>query len=168
VSPIMLDDLTSGFNITENLTNEDLLNEMMGFTDEELSSIIDAVGAGRYMAKGELMAEMRRLYNGYRFAEGAEARLYNSDMVLSFLNQLVRTKAYPRRILEDNVKTDYLKIRELAFNFKDEELLDRLLADESVLSRLITGGAAPVIPRPSQTCPGDGAREAVEPRPDTL
>jgi hypothetical protein len=136
VSPIMLDDLTSGFNITENFTTARHLNEMLGFTEAELSWVIDAVEADRYLPKEELLGEMRRLYNGYLFNAEATERLYNSDMALSFLNQLTRGTGYPTSILDDNVKTDYRKIRELAFNFRDEALLDKLLAEETVTSRL--------------------------------
>ena len=48
VSPIMLDDLTSGFNITRNYTLDEKLNAMLGFTREELSTIMDEVGVTDY------------------------------------------------------------------------------------------------------------------------
>lgn len=68
VSPIMLDDLTSGFNIATNLTMNASFNEMLGFTEQEVRAVIDAAGIQEQQTS---LAELRRNYNGYCLAKTA-------------------------------------------------------------------------------------------------
>ena len=131
VSPIMLDDLASGFNITTNITVREGFNEMLGFTNQEVSNIlrqfdIDDAEINR------LMKDLHFYYNGYIFSEESETKLFNSDMFLYFLQHYQIDKKYPRQILDNNVKTDYRKIKTLAFNFKDERTIEELLEQDNI------------------------------------
>lgn len=137
VSPIMLDDLTSGFNITKNLTMYPTLNEMLGFTREELEKIIKALKLDEYFVMEELLRDMETYYNGYLFNEDGKGRIYNTNMVLYFLDSLNHFGKYPKNILDANVKTDYKKIEALAFNFKDEGLIQRLLAEGEITVNIV-------------------------------
>ena len=47
ISPVMLDDLTSGFNIAVNLTLVERYNNMMGFTRHEVDWLMDVTGVNR-------------------------------------------------------------------------------------------------------------------------
>ena len=74
ISPVMLDDLTSGFNIASNLTLDPKLNDMMGFTEEEVEKAIDKLGIevtmptiGKKLSTEELLMEINKNYNGYLF-----------------------------------------------------------------------------------------------------
>ena len=78
VMPILLDSLTSGFNIGMNLSIDGRFNEMFGFTEKEIAPILDYLG---HKASQE---EIRTYYNGYRFSPEAEQTVYNSDMVLNY------------------------------------------------------------------------------------
>ncbi len=144
VSPIMLDDLTSGFSITENFTNNEKYNEMMGFNEDEVRQIIkicsiDLENISRKAGQDiSILSDMKMYYNGYLFSEHCLTHLYNSDMVLYFINNLTSQGRYPENILDDNVKVDYRKIRQIAFNFKDEELIEKILRDGEVTSPLIS------------------------------
>lgn len=89
VSPITLDSLTSGFNIITHLTNELAFHEMMGFTEEETSHIIDLILEDT-SRKDLIMSDLQKWYNGYRFVEDAENSIYNSDMVLYFCKHFQR------------------------------------------------------------------------------
>ncbi|MEQ6360645.1 AAA family ATPase, partial [Thermoanaerobacter thermohydrosulfuricus] len=77
ISPIMLDDLTSGFNIALNVTMDLNLNEMLGFTEEEVVKILEEVGIEE---KEKSLEELKELYDGYLFSAEAEKRIYNPDM----------------------------------------------------------------------------------------
>lgn len=131
VSPILLDDLTSGFNITKNLTLDRRYNEMLGFTDEELRSLIDEIQINNFN-KEMLISDMKQYYNGYLFCEENDIRVFNPNMVLYFLDNLIRNKKYPKNMLDLNIKTDYKKLESLAFNFKDEETIESILTNEEV------------------------------------
>ncbi len=160
VSPIMLDDLTSGFNITVNFTNNENYNDMMGFTEDEVKQIVHLYRADGWnifrkeggsaehgssspvecqdSATAKILTDMKRYYNGYLFSEYSRTHLYNPDMVLYFMDNLVSRRRYPAHILDDNVKVDYRKIRQLAFNFKDEELIEKILKNGEATSTLVS------------------------------
>ncbi len=112
VSPITLDSLTSGFNIGKNLTRSSKLNEMMGFTEEEVILIM-----GQTLPKGaitsQMLETMRRYYNGYLFSEDAKIRLFNSDMILYYLSSHLERGKPPELLLDINIASDYGKIGRL-------------------------------------------------------
>ncbi len=136
VSPILLDDLTSGFNITKNLTLNAHYNEMLGFTEEELKVLIDESGIN-VKNKETLITDMKQYYNGYLFCEENDVRVFNPNMVLYFLDNLIKNKKYPKNMLDLNIKTDYKKLESLAFNFKDEETIESILTDEEIEVNLV-------------------------------
>lgn len=128
----MLDDLTSGFNITKNLTLGLEYNEMLGVTRDELADVIKSLQIDKRFNMAELIRDMETYYNGYLFSKNGNERLYNTNMVLYFLDSLNRDKKYPDNILDLNIKTDYKKIESMAFNFKDEGLVQKLLTEGEV------------------------------------
>ena len=137
VSPLMLDDLTSGFNITCNLTLKKQLNEMLGLTQEELEDVIKRLVLPGDIDLVQLYKDMRYNYNGYLFSDEAVQRLYNPDMVLYFLENLQREGTYPRNMLDDNVKTDYRKLRTLALNFSGKAEMEQIMQDETIVVELV-------------------------------
>ena len=115
VSPITMDDVTSGFNIGKNISLQPAFNEMLGFTEPEVQNLLEM-----YQAHGAFdldieaaLAIMREWYNGYRFAEEVEVDLYNTDMVLYFLDESLPNKRLPKRLIDTNVRIDYGKLRHL-------------------------------------------------------
>ena len=111
VSPITLDSLTSGFNIGTHLSKEEALNEMMGFSESEVVSLLEKVTALEKQAA--ILADMRKWYDGYLFNRRATQRIYNSDMVLYFLKSYKRYSKYPNEMLDTNISSDYSKLRRL-------------------------------------------------------
>ena len=136
VSPILLDDLTSGFNITKNLTLDRHYNEMLGFTEEELKVLIHESGINNFN-KQTLISDIKQYYNGYLFNEDSETRVFNPNMVLYFLDSLIKNSKYPKSMLDLNIKTDYKKLENLAFNFKDEETIESILTNEEIDVNLV-------------------------------
>ena len=132
VSPITLDSLTSGFNIASNVSRDRGLNEMMGFTTEEVKSLIDKLIA-EDIDKEELMKKLKRYYNGYLFNQDAEERLFNSDMVLYYFKSYLKENKEPTDLIDTNISSDYAKMREL-FTLKNKErnykILDGILNEE--------------------------------------
>lgn len=136
VSPILLDDLTSGFNITKNLTLNEHYNEMLGFTEEELKLLLDQSQIN-HVDKKILISDMKQYYNGYLFCEERDTRVFNPNMVLYFLDNLIRNQKYPKNMLDLNIKTDYRKLQNLVFNFKDEQTIEDILTNEEIDVNLV-------------------------------
>ena len=115
VSPVTMDDVTSGFNIGTNISFDAAYNEMVGFTEKE---VIDLVAM--YRGKGVFDQEpdtaltvMREWYNGYRFAKSATEDMYNTDMVLYYLKHSIPNKQGPDYLIDTNVRVDYTKLQHL-------------------------------------------------------
>ncbi len=136
ISPIMLDDMTSGFNITDNLTMNPLLNEMLGFTEKELIELIDKVEIDT--KKGKLLSELRINYNGYLFSTRGKERVYNPDMILSFFNNWQQIGEYPEKLIDDNVKTDYGRLQRLITNRDNKSILEEIILEEEIVSDIVS------------------------------
>jgi hypothetical protein len=117
VSPVTLDDLTSGFNITKNISLHPDFNALAGFTADDVRRLLTGVLAegGFTLDPAAVEADLRRYYNGYLFSGDASERLFNPDMVLYFLTELQPPARYPKELLDINVRTDYGRIQRLLF-----------------------------------------------------
>jgi len=119
VSPVTMDDLTSGFNIATNLTLEPEFNAALGFTEAEvLKMYSDFKGTGNFTEgdPAEIVNSIKPWYDGYCFAEekvGQEC-VFNSDMTLYHLKHLVKTGKPPKNMVDANVRTDYEKLKTIA------------------------------------------------------
>ncbi|AZO93465.1 AAA family ATPase [Halocella sp. SP3-1] len=136
ISPVMLDDLTSGFNIASNITMNKLFNEMLGFTEDEVKGIIEELNID--LNKEELLLELRKNYNGYLFNKDSKERLYNPDMVLNFFSQWLMTGDYPEQLIDDNVRTDYGRLNRLVANEANREVLEDIIMEEGIVADIIT------------------------------
>ncbi len=110
VSPVTMDDVTSGFNIGYNITGEPGFNEMVGFTEEE---IINMLNYYKIKKPDNLIDIMKKWYNNYLFSKSEKIRMYNSDMVLYFIEKYIKLGSLPEEMLDHNIKTDYKKLQYL-------------------------------------------------------
>ena len=115
VSPITMDDVTSGFNIGANISLSPGFNDVLGFSEAEVRDLLATYRDGGALNQDADAAldVMREWYNGYRFAEDAGGDLYNTDMVLYYLKESISTERVPRRLIDVNVRIDYGKLRHL-------------------------------------------------------
>jgi hypothetical protein len=115
VSPLMLDDLSSGFNIATHASMDIDLATLAGFTRADTERAVDEFLAARpalatlpeLTGRAALLDVMTEYYNGYRFSPRASERVFNADMVLYFLSAIDRSRAYPETMLDRNVRTEY-------------------------------------------------------------
>ena len=120
VSPITLDDLTSGYNIALNMTIDPRFNQMLGFSEDEVRQMIryyKEVGAIKpELTEDGIIADIKPWYDNYCFAKssfGKEPSMFNSDMVCYYMSTLVDTGSKPEDMVDPNTKTDYKKLRNL-------------------------------------------------------
>jgi hypothetical protein len=134
VTPLMLDSLTSGFNIAKNLSIDADFNAAMGFTHDETRHLLQPLATQCGLEMDAIMADVTDWYNGYRFHPNAAETVFNSDMVLYFASEFDHaTCTYPERMLDENIASDYRKIMAL-FQIGDRE------ANYQVLDDLINNG----------------------------
>ncbi len=141
VSPLMLDDLSSGFNMATHASLAPSLNTLAGFTRQDTERAVDELLAGRpdlskapeLRERGALLDVLEEHYNGYRFSEDAPERVFNSDMVLYFLRELDYQGRYPRNMLDQNVRTEYGHLQRIGM-LSGADAGARLSLFESILS----------------------------------
>lgn len=141
VSPVTLDSMTSGFNIGDNLTRNELFHEMMGFTDLEVRDLIKTT-VKKEISQEELdrvMIILTQNYNGYLFSERASIRLFNSDMILYYLKYYVETGIGPKNLIDENIASDYNKIGNLftlTTKGASTKIIDKILRGEELVGEI--------------------------------
>lgn len=120
VSPITLDDLTSGYNIALNITMDPRFNQMLGFSEDEVRQMIryykDAGAIKEDITEDGIIDDIKPWYDNYCFAEesfGKEPSMFNSDMVCYYMNNLVGLGSRPKELVDPNTMTDYGKLKRL-------------------------------------------------------
>jgi len=126
ITPIMLDDLTSGFNISNNMSLEPRYNEILGLTRDEVEWVMEQI----QLDKSLITVDMEQMYDGYLFNEDAENKLFNSTMILYYFLQLKNNGKKIKYFIDDNLKTDYGRLRNL-FNKHDNKQKIRELAENN-------------------------------------
>ena len=139
VSPVTLDDLTSGFNIGTNYSLSYAFHEMVGFTEQEVRAMLTYYSQHHefHHTVDELIEIMKPYYDNYCFAVKAYGKttMYNSNMVLSFLYKYIDEGCeLPQQMLEENIRVDYNKLRMLIR--KDKEFAH----DASIIQTLVSEG----------------------------
>ena len=137
VSPVTLDDVTSGFNIGWHISTKPEFNQMLGFSTEDvhdLFSYYKASGTIRPDCNIEaVIDEMKPWYDNYCFSEDAlhtQSRVFNCDMVLYYLRNYISRGEGPKEMIDPNTKTDYNKMKRLI-------QLDKLDGDRKGVIRTI-------------------------------
>lgn len=137
VSPVTLDDVTSGFNIGWHISTKPEFNQMLGFSTEDVHALFSyykASGAIRPDCNIEtVIDEMKPWYDNYCFAKDAlhtQSRVFNCDMVLYYLRNYISRGEGPKEMIDPNTKTDYNKMKRLI-------QLDKLDGDRKGVIRTI-------------------------------
>ncbi|EIJ36299.1 AAA family ATPase [Thiothrix nivea] len=131
VTPVMLDSMTSGFNIGQNLSLHEDFNEAIGFTEAEVVTLLQPLAEHCQLELAQLLDDTRLWYNGYRFNLRAENSVYNANMLLYFVKNFDRKRCeYPEPMLDENIASDYGKIMGMfSIGNRDENfaVLDELI-----------------------------------------
>ena len=120
VSPVTLDDVTSGFNIGWHISTKEKFNQMLGFSTEDVREMFTYYQkTGKIPADRDIEAiidEMKPWYDNYCFSKGAlgtQSKVFNCDMVLYYLRNYMSTGEAPEQMIDPNTKTDYNKMKKL-------------------------------------------------------
>ena len=137
VSPVVLSDMTSGYNVVEDISADPDYHDLCGLSEAELRAALDAVATlhGLDADQANTALElMRDFYNGYRFTVPREERIYNPTLALYFLKHLARHGEYPARLLDDNLAMDRSRIHYVARLPHGETVVNRTLNNAEPLA----------------------------------
>ena len=112
VSPLVMADVTSGFNIGDNISQDPQLSAMIGINNEEAKQILDYYDSFGIFNQplDSILADFNQWYNGYSFNSNLE-KIYNTISVLYYINQYIKTNKSPIILTDENMRTDYGKFR---------------------------------------------------------
>jgi len=137
VSPVVMSDLTSGFNIATNIYLEPEFNDLCGFWESEVAErlyqIAKECNLPPQKAK-EALEIMRSFYNGYSFTYQQMPLIYNPTLVLYFMEHFNRRCEYPRRILDSNLAMDKGKITYISMLPHGDAVVKNALSEEQPLA----------------------------------
>ena len=132
VSPVTMDDLTSGFNIGTNYSTSPEFNELVGFTEEDVREMLDyyRTTAEFHHTTDELIEAMKPWYDNYCFAEESYGRttMYNSNMVLYFVDDYIRNSCQlPENMICQEFHSDMYAIRNYIIKMQEYPHVKRCL-----------------------------------------
>ncbi len=136
VSPVVMSDITSGYNIARNIYLDPVYNNLCGFDEEEIEQAIKAITSECEFSEkdaADALHLMRIYYNGYTFAPGAKEFVYNPTLAIYFMEAFFRTCKYPREMLDANLAADEAKLQYISQIPKGRELLLDLMKDNNQL-----------------------------------
>ena len=118
VSPVTMDDVTSGYNIATSITMDGRFNQMLGFSETEVREMIRYYQSAGILQADEdpLVAEMKPWYDGYCFSKSVvytDPKMFNCDMVFYYLRHYIQHGRAPREMLDRNTQMDYGKLDKL-------------------------------------------------------
>ena len=142
VSPITMDDVTSGFNIGEQISLLPQFNRMLGFTRKDVEEMLDYYATAGYLPQNhnDLLELIDFWYGNYLFSEDDYTTMYNTDMVLYFMKNYLPNKKIPKDLIDRNVRIDYGKLRHLIVVDKDKNKLPYTNGNFSKLKHILETG----------------------------
>ena len=158
VSPVTLDDVTSGFNIGWNISIKPEFDEMLGFSTTDVMEMFTYYKEhGSIPVDSDIDAivnDMKPWYDNYCFAKQAlkkKTRMFNCDMVLYYLRNYMDNGCSPRQMIDPNTRTDYGKMKKLLqFDKLDGErkgIIRKIAEEEQIVTQLYESFSAYQIPK---------------------
>ena len=160
VSPVTLDDLTSGFNIGWHISTKPSFNQMLGFSTEDVREMIEY-----YKTSGKIQADydtdtiignIKPWYDNYCFSADAlltQSKVFNCDMVLYYIRNYMENGKSPAQMIDPNTKTDYSKMKKLLqldkLDGNRKGVLYKIAEEGEIVSTLATSFPASALTDPN-------------------
>ncbi len=159
VSPVTLDDLTSGFNIGWNISTDFQFNMMLGFSEMDVREMFQYYkDAGQLKSDTDIDAMIREIkpwYDNYCFAKESlerDPKMFNCDMVLYYLHHYITLGKSPEQMIDPNTRTDYNKMKNLIqldkLDGNRKGVLRKIIDEGQIITSLITTFPAIEITKP--------------------
>jgi len=132
VSPLLMSDVTSGYNVAKSIYLEPEFQDLCGFTEAEVLTVLKQIVTACQLPPPkvtEALDFMRTLYNGYGFTRQPSHLIYNPTLSLYFFEQFQKTCGYPSQPLDDNLAMDADKLAYISRLTKGGQLLLEALTE---------------------------------------
>ena len=135
--PITIEELASGFNIATFVTLRPEFEAMVGFTQSEVDHLLDEIYQDYAIdpaTRSDVDAMIKNHYNGYHFVNPKGKGLYNSTILMYFLDYFTLHREPPKRLIDQNLKTGLAWVRRLTASnvYYTEEFVDRLTVHNTI------------------------------------
>lgn len=149
VSPVTLDDLTSGFNIGWHISTKPSFNQMLGFSTEDVREMIEYYKtSGKIQTDNDtdtIIGNIKPWYDNYCFSADAlqtQSKVFNCDMVLYYIRNYMENGKSPAQMIDPNTKTDYNKMKKLLqldkLDGNRKGVLYKIAEEGEIVSTLVT------------------------------
>ncbi len=126
IAPVVLSDV-------KDVSLSPELHDLCGFREDEIVQLAQQIGATHNLTQAQVtqaVDTMRTYYKGYSFTYDTPPTLYNSTLVLYFLEHWQERCAYPRTIFDKNLATGQKQFVSIASMLGGKEVLVRALSGE--------------------------------------
>ena len=141
VSPIVMSDVTSGHNISEDISLEPEFGRLCGFLQSEIKLALQQLVRSCNLAPDVslfALQMMRLFYDGYSFNyyhnSTSQELVYNPTLVLYFLKHYQRHCDPPLNMLDDNLAMDHSKLSYISRRANGERLIQRVLQEKQPIT----------------------------------
>ena len=142
VSPVTMDDVTSGFNIGTNISLDSVFADLTGFRHDDLRAMVQYYAPRCRFDAGKAERVCLDWFDNYRFGAADATPVANTTLVLNFFDKLVRAGKWPSDYIDKNLRTDYAKIRHLVTLGHRLDAAERgLNGNFGILEKLLSGGS---------------------------
>jgi len=137
VSPVVLSDMSSGYNVADSIYLEPEFNELCGFQESEIIGALERIVKECDLPIDkvrEALVLMRTFYNGYCFSALSSKLVYNPTLAWYFLRVFQRRCQFPSQLLDDNLAMDRGKLTYISDLLIGEQLIVQALNGEPPLT----------------------------------
>ncbi len=137
VSPVLMSDITSAYNVAEDIYLLPEFNDLCGFRESELLSFLTQIVKDCKLERDKIqdaLGVMQYFYNGYSFSELVNELIYNPTSTLYFLKHFQHYCRFPRLMLDNNLATDLGKLSYVSSLPHGETILYQALNENPPLS----------------------------------
>ncbi|MFH0997077.1 MAG: AAA family ATPase [Pseudomonadota bacterium] len=142
VSPVMLSDITSGYNIAKNIYLNSVFNTLCGFEESEVQTALSDIAQTCELDQSQAIDAlnmMRTWYNGYQFSANAKQPVYNPTLALYFLEAFQQSCTHPDQMLDANLAADEARLQYISRMAQGGQMiLDLMQTDHSVELQFIS------------------------------
>jgi hypothetical protein len=137
VSPVLMTDITSSYNVAEDIYLDSDFNDLCGFRESELKSLLNKIVKQCKLSKQkeqDALYLMKTFYNGYCFNQGVQEFVYNPTLVLYFLKFFQKKCQFPSKMLDNNLAMDRGKLSYVSSLLNGESVIFNALNENPPLS----------------------------------
>jgi len=137
VSPIVMSDITSGYNIADNIYLDEDYNALCGFFEEEVKDALSQIAKECELEKkmvDDMFYLVRVYFDGYKFSLDASEFVYNPTLVINYLKNCAKKCVPPRDLLDDNLAVDEQKISYIASVAQGKKIVYELVEKNVTLN----------------------------------